>query len=254
MRLWRIDGDKRVLIRDNRGHHTHGLIVDASGHLVWEESRYDPATGDYTEVIWELGPRGPVARFGPLKAPPMGLGIARDAQGCTYRVDQPGRAGPALAYRRCPGRPAERLVGSVAAAAAFRPILANDVAGVAFSPDGRFLFRQGGTVHSIDRDGRIRLVAGRLSSDNFGIGVDPQGRLLVAEFDRRRVIRIAGAHREVVATAPAGWAPTGVATGPDGRIYILEASLHVPGQPLRMQVRALRDGRATLIARLTVPS
>lgn len=252
-RIWRIAGDKRILVRDNRGRHSHAMIVDRSGTLVWEESDYDPATAGYRESIWQLGPRGPQRRFGPAANPPLGLGIARDSRGCSYRVDEPRRGGEALLFRLCPGRPAERLAGSAAAAAAFTPALVNDVAGVALAPDGRFVFRHGESVRMVDAAGRMTMVATGLARENFGIAMDRQSRLLVAEFDRRRVVRIAGGRRAIVARSPDGWAPSGVAVGPDGTIFVLEASVHRPGAPLRMQVRAVTPGQAArLVARLTV--
>ena len=251
-RIWRIEGDKRVLVRDNRGNHSHAMIVDPSGTLAWEESDYDPATGRYLETIWQLGPRGPQRRFGPALNPPLGIGIARDRAGCTYRVDQRGRGGPALVFRRCPGRATERLVGSEAAAKGFHPELVNDVGGVAFTPDGHFLFRHGGAVRKIDAAGRVTTVASGFADENFGIAMDRGGRLLVAEFNRRRVVGVAGGKRSVAAVSPPGWAPSGVAAGPAGRFYVLEASIYRPGRPLRMQVREIDGPRATLVARLTV--
>jgi DNA-binding beta-propeller fold protein YncE len=251
-RIWRIDGGKRTLIRDNHGHHSHSLIVDASGTVVWEESAYDPATDRYTETIWELGARGPRPRFGPLRSPPLGLGLARDARGCTYRVDLPAQGANGFAVRRCSNERPRLIFGSAAAARAFRPVLINDVAGVAFAPNGNFWFRDNGIVRSVDAAGRMRIIARGLSPDRFGIAADRQGRLLVAEFDRRRVLRIDGARREVVATSATGWAPTGVAVASDSRLFVLEATLYRRGDPLRMQVRQLAPGPPRLIARTTV--
>jgi len=254
VRIWRIDGAKLTLIRDNRGNHTHGMIVDASGQLVWEESNYQPATMTYRETIWELRDSRPIRRFGPLSNPSPGLGIARDAAGCTYRADQSGRAGPVFVHRLCPGRASALLVGNAGAAARFRPVLVNDVSGVAIALDGRFVFRHGGAVHAVDRRGRISLLADRIANENFGIALQPSGALLVVEHDRRRVLRIAGAHSEQVSISPAGWAPTGVAAGRNGQIYVLESTIHQAGRPLRMQVRQIAPGRARLLARVTVPN
>ena len=254
-RIWRIDGTRLHLVRDNRGHHTHALAVDASGQLVWEESDYDPDRNRYLETVWELTPRGPARRFGPLFSPPMGLGIVRDSAGCTWRADQPSRDAEALVYRKCPRRTPQLMLGRQSAASRFRPTLINDVGGALLDRRGRFVFRQGTTVRAIDAAGRMTILATGISQENFGIALDRTDALLVTEFDNRRLIRIKGGQRHVVARSPMGWAPTGVAVGLDGTIHVLEASIYRRGQQPRVQVRALTYGRPPrLLARVTLPA
>lgn len=252
VRIWSIDRGRLRLVRDNRGNHTHAMLVDASGQLVWEESAYDPATSSYLETIWELRGGRPVRRFGPLQRPTRGLGIARDRLGCTFRASQAERGTPVLVHRLCPGRPPIRLVGAAAADARYRPLLVNDLGGVALDR-GRFLFRAGPTVAAVDARGQTQLLASGLADENFGIAIEPGGGLLVAEHDRRRLIRVTGNRRQLVAASPAGWAPTGAAVGSRGEIYLLESTVHRPGQPLRVQVRRVAPGSPRLMARLTVP-
>ncbi|HVF38164.1 MAG TPA: hypothetical protein VNA29_09525 [Sphingomicrobium sp.] len=253
MRIWSIDPRGRLtLVHDNRGSHSHAIAIDASGQLVWEESRYDPATGRYTEFVWQRANGRTTRRFGPLRNPTPGLGITRDSVGCTWRYDRVGQGGPALVHRLCPGRRPVRLYGSAADEARFRPELVNDSGGVALASDGSFLFRHGGTVRAITRDGRIRMVAAGLSAHGSGIALDDAGGLLVADNGNRRVIRIAGPKRQLVATSPPGWAPTGVAVRARV-VYVLEASDYRRGQPIRMRVRRVDGQRIRLLAQVTLP-
>lgn len=253
IRIWRIDGTRLRLVHRNPGTHSHALALDPAGRILWEESAYDPASGRYRETIWQFAGGRVSRRFGPLSPPPRGLGISVDRDGCSFHSDQVRRGGPAIVHRRCPGRPPMRLFGSAADDRAFRPVLVNDVAGVALAPDGRFVFRHGRAVREIDRRGRVRLLAADVADENFGIALDPAGGLLVVENRNRRVLRFAGGRRRTAATTPAGWAPTGVAAA-GGAIVLLEASDHRPGRPTRMRVRRVDgDGRSRLLATVTVP-
>ena len=253
VRIWRLDGTRLRLIRRNPGTHTHALALDPAGGIVWEESAYDPAGRRYSETIWQFAGGRASRRFGPVSPPPRGLGISIDRDGCSFHADQLRRGGPALVHRRCPGRAPVRLVGSAADDRAFRPTLVNDVAGVALAPDGRFVFRHGGSVRSVDRRGRVRLLAANVADENFGIALDAAGGVLVVENRNRRVLRFAGGRSQVAATTPAGWGPTGVAAV-RGAILLLEASEQRPGQPTRMRVRRLDgDGRSRVLAQVVVP-
>ena len=253
VRIWRLDGSRLRLVRRNPGTHTHALAIDPQGRIVWEESSYDPASGQYNETIWQLSGNRPARRFGPVSSPPRGMGIVTDRDGCTFHAGEVSRGGPAVVHRSCPGRPPARLSGSAADDRRFRPVLVNDIGGTVLAPDGRFLFRQGGAVRSVDRRGRTRVLARNIANENFGIALDPAGGLLVVENTNRRVLRFSGGRRSVAATSPAGWGPTGVAAGRGG-LFLLEASDYRRGQPTRMRVRQIRPGAgARLLAEVTVP-
>ncbi len=253
IRVWRLDGTRLRLVRRNPGTHTHALALDAAGRIVWEESSYDPARKAYTETIWELSGGRAVRRFGPMSPPPRGLGIIADREGCTFHADQIGRGGPGIVHRWCPGRAPVRLYGSAADDRRLRREPVQDIAGTALTPDGRFVFRQGGVVRAADRRGRLQVLARNIANENFGIAVDTGGGLLVTEHRNRRVLRIVGGRARVVATTPLGWAPTGVAAGGNS-LYLLEASDYRRGQPPRVRVRKIDPGgRSRVLAEVTVP-
>lgn len=258
-RVWSIDPRGRLRpVLEHPGEHTHALALDPSGAVVGETSRYDSRDGSYSESLWRTGGDGRVRLLlGSAKAT-RGIGLLSDARGCRYHADQTGRgagaeAGRPLVHRKCPGKAAERLVGSAADDRAFRPALVNDVAGVAWGPGGALWFRQGGAVRVIDSQGRVRVAASRLSADNYGIAVDRAGKLYVAEAAQRRILAVApDGRRTVAARSEAPWFPTGVALG-GAALYLLEATDFRRGQPLRMRVRRVVAGRAAVLARVTVP-
>lgn len=244
-RIWSIDPRGRLrLVRPKRGVHTHALAISPTGHLLGEESDYRPSDQSYWESIWQVGRRGFRHIYGPTPRPAKGMGLLRDARGCSYHSDQTGLGGRPLVHRRCPGRGAERLFGTAADDRRFRPILVNDVAGTALASDGSFYFRQGRAVRRIARDGRLTLVAGSISPENFGIAVDGEGRLFVAELAARRVVGIdRSGRRTIAARSEKPWGPTGVACA-GGALYLLEASDYRPGADTRMRVRRLVPGGA----------
>ena len=258
-RIWEIGRDGRLrLLREHRGIHTHALAIDRSGALVGEDSAYDPASDAYRETIWAIGPdRRFRVVFGPGPAR-RGIGLLADTRGCRYHADQTGRgagagAGRPLVHRRCPGRAAARLVGTSADDRAFRPVLVNDVAGVAWGPGGEFWFRQGSAVRAVAPHGQSRLVAAGLAAENFGIAVDRRGALYVAEGAKRRVLAVSPAgRRSVAARSEAPWSPSGVATTA-GALYVLEASDYRRGVPARMRVRRISAGHARVLAVVTIP-
>ncbi len=260
-RIWEIGRDGRLrLLREHRGVHTHSLAIDRAGNLVGEESAYDPSRNSYTEAVWAISPQGRYRKLvGPVQPTTRGLGIMADARGCRYHADQTGRgagreAGLPLLYRKCPRRAAELLLGSAAEDRRFTPALINDVSGVAWGPDGSFWFRQASAVRVLPRHGRSRIAAAGLAAENFGIAVDRNGKLYIAEAAKRRVLAVSpSGKRSIAVRSEAPWGPTGVALA-NGALFVLEATNYRRGVPLRMRVRRIVPGQsAQVLARVTVP-
>jgi hypothetical protein len=254
-RIWSIAPNGRLsLVREHRGVHTHALAMTRNGDVIGEDSEYDPSDQSYRESIWRVSPGGRFSYlYGPTKVLARGVGLMRDARGCTYHSDQTGPNGRPLVHRNCPGRAPERLVGSESDDRAFRPVLVNDVAGVALSSDGSFYFRQGRAVRKLAPSGRLSIVADGLAAENFGIALDPGGSLYVAEFAHRRVLRISpDGQRLVVAPSEAPWGPTGVAFR-NGALYILEATSYRRGAETRMRVRRVAGGKSQTLAAVSIP-
>ena len=254
-RIWSIGTDGRLrLVREHRGIHTHELAMTRGGDLIGEDSTYNPADQSYRESIWRISPSGRYSLvFGPVEALPRGVSVMRDARGCTWHANQTRLNGRPLVHRRCPGRPAERLVGSPADDRAYRPVLVSNVAGTAIGPDGSFYFRQGSAVRKVSPRGQVSLVVGGLAAENFGIALDPLGNVYVAEFSARRVLRIApDGRRQVVASSAAPWGPTGVAYR-DGAVFVLEATEYSRGVETRMRVRKIAGGQSRTLATVSIP-
>lgn len=256
-RLWMIRPDGRLVRRrEARGVHNHALAIGPGGEVCGEDTAYDPADLSYRVSLWSLAADGRFRTlYGPTRAPVRGVGIQRDRLGCTYHADQVGPARRSLVHRRCPDGSIVRLIGSGADDRAFTPVLLGDVAGSAVARDGSFIFRHGGNVSRVAPSGLVKTVAAGLARENFGMALDRDGSLLVAEAAARRIVRIAaGGRRSAAATSVKPWFPTGVAAG-RGALYVLEATDYVRGTLARMRVRRVSPtGASRTLATVTIPS
>lgn len=248
-RIWAIRPDGRlVVLRGAADRHTHELFLDPAGNLFGEDSFYEPSTGAYRAGIWRMRPGGGFAYvYGPTARPEWGMGVFRDARGCTYQADRT-RGKELVLYRLC--RPARaKLLSSADAAARAEPrVLLSNIGGAAFGPDGSFFFRQGHIVQRLREGNRVVTAADRLAPENFGIAVDRNGALYVAEHENRRIVRVGtDGRRSIPISANAPWAPTGVAAV-GASLYVLEVTDFERGTSTRLRVRRLLpDGRILLL-------
>ena len=247
-KVWTIAPNGRVtLVRDNGGRHTHEIFLDRSGALYVEESEYHPGTQAYRAAIWRysLGGRSGYV-YGPTPRPVPGMGVFRDARGCTFQADQT-RAKALVLYRLCPGGRLRRF-----AAAADPPrVLLSNIGGAAFGPDGSFVFRHGGIIHRLSPSGRLTTLASGFAVENMGIAIDSASALYVVESQRRRIVKVdRSGRRSIVAISPRPWMPTGVAPW-RGSLYLLEATEYVRGRPERVRVRKLSPGSAPRVLAVT---
>ena len=247
-KVWTIAPNGRVtLVRDGGGRHTHEIFLDRGGALYGEESDYNPATQAYRAAIWRYAPGGRSGYvYGWTSRPAPGMGVFRDARGCTFQADQT-RAKALVLYRLCPGGRLRRF-----AAAPDPPrVLLSNIGGAAFAADGSFVFRHGGTVHRLAPSGRLTTLASGFAVENLGIAVDSAGALYVVESSRRRIVKVErSGRRSIVAISPRPWMPTGVAPW-RGSLYLLEATEYVRGRPERVRVRKLSPGSAPRVLAVT---
>jgi hypothetical protein len=253
--IWRVDAQGRlVAVHGPAERHTHELAIDRSGNVYGEDSYYDPATKLYRASTWRITPAG---RFSwvmpPTPAPlPVATSIWRDAWGRSYYVWNPrGSTETVLLRRERDGR-VTRLLGSARALVGYRQELASIHGAGMFGPDGAFYFHHAGLLRKATPDGRVSVIARDLPPTVFGLAVEPNGAVLLADFGGRRTLRFSpDGRRSVAATSEAPWAPTGVALrGRD--LYLLEGRQDARSVTVALRVRRVpSQGRAVTLA--TVP-
>jgi DNA-binding beta-propeller fold protein YncE len=133
---------------------------------------------------------------------------------------------------------------------------------MAFGTDGRLYFIGNANLHKLTPDGNMSVVAHNLATahpaDNpnpasrgtglFGIAVDAQDNVFVADYGNRRVLKITPDGRSTIAMrAEPPWAPTGVALK-DGNLYTLEFGFTPPSTYTPRVRRLSLDGKIIVLA------
>ena len=262
--VWKIDAQGRVSVfRAGGERHTHDLNIDEAGNLYGADNSYEPATQRFFSAIWRRTPAGEFSYLlAPTDDPPEGTSIWRDRDGNMYHAaNYPERE--LLVLRRAVNGNVTALVGSSNAAREYRQGVPYSGGGMAFGSDGALYFVHGANVSKVTMSGTLTALARNLvvetDSGNrtggssptqlFGIAVDAQGNVFVADYGNRRVLKITPDNRSAtLIRAEQSWFPTGVAlSGND--LYILEHSFTPTHTPIGTRVRKLSpDGRVTVLA------
>lgn len=221
-RVWAIapDGTWRVAVPDV---HTHELWLDADGSLYGEHLWYEgEATNRWGHRVWRREADGAIRVVIPNRSGFLhdhrDFTFARDAQRRLYWIEG---ARPA----RVMMRPTPQAAPVVLATMPF-----TNQSWLTVASDGTCYVSEGGIVWRIRHGAAAERLPDALSRSRerlavMGMAVAGDGTLYVAAFDDRAVRRLstAGVVTTVVST-PEGWHPTGVALGPGGVVWVLEAS------------------------------
>jgi len=233
--VWKIDrsGHVGVARAGVEGRHVHELAIDANDNV------YGPDYDGTTTRVWKMTPSGAITYINTA-------GVWRDRNGNSYSVDENEHLRVQTLILKNGARFAGGRFGHADGAGAnarFGHIVALTVADAIYVTDDP-------SVRRISFDGVVTTIARDLDrprSPNaidfgslFGLSVDRNGDVYVADFRNRRVLKIAKGVVSTIATSPPPWSPTGVAVGPHGEIYALEIEFRPPSTWLPPRVRRVR--------------
>ena len=260
--VWKIDAQGRLKVfRAGGDHHTHDLNIDEAGNLYGADNSYDPATQRFFSAIWKMTPAGSFSYLLPFtEDPPEGISIWRDRAGNTYHATNYPE-GQLLLLKRSPSNQLTVLAGQPDAARRYRQGVPYSIGGMAFGADGALYFIHGASVSKLAPNGALSSLAPRIplehATDNraaggsatqlFGITVDAQGNVYVADFGNRRVLKMRpDGHSSTLLRSGEIWYPTGVALRGD-ELYVLEMGQTTAYVPLGARVRKLSPDGAVRV-------
>ena len=262
LKVWKLDTNGTLsVVRAKDDIHTHDLNVDDAGNLYGADNSYDPATKRFFSALWRLTPGGEFSYLlAPTDDPPEGTSIWRDRAGNAYHaVNFP--ENKLLVLKRTPAGHVFVLAGDSTALRNYRQGVPYSW-GMAFDSSDTLYFVHDANVSKIASDNTIvplarnvliERAAGQSGVDSptqlFGIAVNAQGIVFVADYGNRRVLKITPEGESTTSVrAEEPWYPTGVAClGND--LYILEHSFTPAHAPLHTRVRRLTpDGRINVLA------
>ena len=266
--VWRLEpGGRLTVFRPAvRGRHVHELSIDKEGNVYGADITYEPSTVKWIEAVWRRTPDGREETYlvAPTVDPPRGISIWRDAEGNTYYVAQDRHTNrETLIMKRTPGGGVTTLAGGAYGHADGRGTQARfrAIGGMAFGPDGSLYVTDAGDLRRVGPDGDVRTLAQGLEEELpddtqsgygglMGLAVDAGGNVYVADYGRRRVLKVAADGKVTrVVRAEAPWSPSGVATTRDGRVLVLEVGFTPPNVYSGPRVHELSpDGTLKVLA------
>jgi sugar lactone lactonase YvrE len=266
--VWRLDAGGRLTVFRPavRGRHVHELSIDREGNVYGADITYEPSTQKWVEAVWRRTRDGREETYlvAPTTDPPRGISIWRDAEGNTFYARQDNNTRrETLILKRTPRGDVTTLAGGAYGHADGRGTQARfrAIGGMAFGVDGSLYVTDAGTLRRVTPDGNVSTLAQgleeQLTDDTqtgygglMGLAVDAGGNVYVADYGRRRVLKVAAdgkVSRVVRAEAP--WSPSGVAVTGDGRVLILEVGFTMPNVSTGPRVRELSpDGTLKVLA------
>ena len=259
--VWRLSPDGRIeaMLRDV---HSHALILGSDGSVYGTDVKISGTTRN----VWKLDMAGRRSNRSPesvLDLQPFLVGN----DGSIFSVSRyqsqslPEERSLHVIRRDAAGQLDTLAGGKVGLAdgnGAQAQVISID--GMAWMPDGRIAFVDGARVRAISLAGQVQSLTGELTrpewdQDLMGLSVTRNGDILVADFARRRVLKLVNGRATAIFSSALLWSPSGVTHAPNG-IYILEhlrAPYGILGD-LRIgpyiQVRLIaHDGRSSVVTR-----
>lgn len=216
--VWAVARDvaPRIVVRDV---HTHDLWLDADGTLHGEHLVYD--AGRWSHRVWKRTAAGAVSDV--IAARPGFLsdyhdfGFQRDARGAFYWIEG---ASPARLRVKRGASPPETLAELPFTNQSWMTVRA----------DGTVFVSENGTAWRVRPGGVPERLPAALSRSRerlaiMGMAALADGTTYFAAYGDRAVRRLSADGRvETIEVSAPGWAPTGVAVGPNGTIWVLEVT------------------------------
>jgi len=264
--VWKIDqqGNLSIFREGVSGRHVHALTIDAEGNIHGLDNSFNPQTQKFPRSIWKMTPSG---EFSYLVSPtddlPPGESIWRDSGGNTYSVEPfNNEKKETKIIKKSPDGKTSLLAGGKYGYFDGQKDKAEFtvITDMAFGKDNTIYVTNDDKVRKIDKSGTVTTIY-REESPNinqeslepfsrlFGLTVDEQNNVFVADFYNNRLLKISSDGKvSLILNSEKDWSPIGVTANND-EIYVLEArpyssEVHTGNRV----VKIASDGKSTVIA------
>lgn len=266
--VWKIDsqGNLSVFREGVSGRHVHDITIDAEDNIYGVDNAYNPQTEKFPRALWKMSPKGEFSYLVPMTNNlPIGISVWRDSDGNTYSVEPyNNEKKETKIIKRTPGGRTSLFAGGKYGYLDGQKDKAefSVITDMAFGKDKAIYLTDTDKVRKIDEYGMVTTIycsdvsaknpkSPKTSSRLFGLIVDWQNNVIVADSENRRVLKISpGGESTALLSAEQPWSPNGVALDKSG-LYVLEGWYDLREARTNTRVRKLlADGKITVLATL----
>jgi len=266
--IYKIDSQGKLTIfrAGESGRHVHDLAIDAEDNIYGLDNTYNPQTQKFPRSIWKMSPKGEFSFIVPMTNNlPLGMSIWRDSDGNTYSVEPyNNEKKEAKIIKRTPDGKTSLFAGGKYGYLDGQKDKAEFgvITDMAFGKDNAIYLTNDDKIRKIDNTGTVTTIFRaavptknrqnpETSSRLFGLDVDKQNNIFVADFDNSRLLKISSDGTvSTILNSEKDWTPIGVAASGD-EVYVLEgrpfsSAQHTGNRVLKISA----DGKSTVIANL----
>ncbi len=237
--VWKIDtqGNLSIFREGVRGRHVHDITIDAEDNIYGLDNTYNPQTEKYPRSIWKMTPKGNFSYLVPMTNNlPLGRSIWRDSDGNTYSVEPyNNEKKETKIIKRTPDGKTSLFAGGKYGYLDGQKDKAefSVITDMAFGKDKAIYLTDTDKVRKIDKYGMVTTIyrkevlaknqkSPKTSSRLYGLIVDEQNNIIVADSENRRVLKISpGGQSTALLSTEQPWSPNGVALNKSD-FYVLE--------------------------------
>ncbi|MCA1626267.1 MAG: hypothetical protein LC778_21240 [Acidobacteria bacterium] len=241
------------------GTHVHDLSIDKRDIIYGWYNSYEPRTEKHLRSFWKISPDGEFTEIVSLtENVPSGMSIWRDSDGNTYSVEPwSNERRESKIIKRTPDGKTSLFAGGNYGYLDGKKERAKfgNILDMAFAGDNSIYITDTNRVRKIDKFGAVKTLyptddAQRNQSQLFGLTVDKQNNVFVADFAGRRLLKIDSSGKtSIVLASDKDWSPLGVATI-DDEIYILEGKTYESKSQGNRVLKISSDNQKTVVADL----
>ena len=266
--IYKIDSQGKLSIfrAGVSGRHVHDLSIDAGGNIYGWENVYEPQTEKHLRAFWKMSPKGEFTEIVSLTENlPSGMSIWRDSGGNTYSVEPwNNEKKETKIIRRTPDGKTSVFAGGKYGYLDGQKEKAefSVITDMAFGTDDTIYLTNDDKVRKIDKSGKVTTIyRNEISNKNqkntetssrlFGLDIDKQNNVFVADFDNSRILKISSDGKvSTLLNSEKEWTPIGVATF-DDEVYVLEGRPYSASKHAGNRVSKVSPtGKSTIIANL----